>query len=163
MPIRTVAIAIELRPTLQISRTTSSPKPLSTMNASLAIRTGSIWMALAVGLGAFGAHSLEARLAALDSAGTWQTAVTYQAWQALGLVLLGAVTIAAKDRLPSSAGRITGWLLLTGSCLFSASLYLLALYPDLSRLGVVTPVGGLLMILGWLGFAALGGALKNHE
>ena len=131
------------------------------MNASLAIRTGAIWMALAVGLGAFGAHSLQSRLALLDSADTWQTAVTYQAWQALGLILLGAVTV--QDKLPPGAGRTTGWLLLAGSFLFSASLYVLALHPSETWLGPVTPVGGLLMILGWLGFAALGSAIKNHD
>ncbi|MDG1499152.1 MAG: DUF423 domain-containing protein [Planctomycetota bacterium] len=133
------------------------------MNASLAIRTGAVWMALAIGLGAFGAHSLKARLSLLDSTGIWQTAVTYQAWQALGLVLLGAVTIGSQDRLLPTAGRITGWLLIAGSFLFSASLYALALHPSETWLGPVTPIGGLLMILGWLGFASLGGALKNHD
>ena len=127
------------------------------MNGSLAVRFGAIWMALAVGLGAFGAHALKGRLELFESVETWRTAVTYQAWHALALILLGVITLAAKGECEPKAGAKVGWLLLVGSALFSGSLYLLATVPNATWVGPLTPIGGLLMIAGWIGFARLAG------
>jgi uncharacterized membrane protein YgdD (TMEM256/DUF423 family) len=99
---------------------------------------------LAVGLGAFGAHGLKARLSA-DSLAVWQTAVQYHAWHALGLLAVGFL-------IPSMWSKTAGVLLLAGIVLFSGSLYALALGAP-RALGVLTPVGGLAFILGWLAFA----------
>jgi uncharacterized membrane protein YgdD (TMEM256/DUF423 family) len=75
----------------------------------------------------------------------WQTAVQYHAWHALGLLVIGLST-------PSDWARAAGWLLVGGIALFSGSLYALALgAPRL--FGAVTPVGGLMFILGWGAFA----------
>ena len=121
------------------------------------MRFGAIWMALAVALGAFGAHALKGRLELFESVDTWRTAVTYQAWHALALILLGVITLAAKDKCEPKAGAKVGWLLLVGSALFSGSLYLLATVPNATWVGPLTPIGGLLMIAGWIGFARLAG------
>jgi len=106
--------------------------------------------AVAVGLGAFGAHGLKARLPA-EMLAVWQTAVQYHAWHALGLLAVGLAGFHVEGHWLKAAG----WLLLAGIALFSGSLYALALGAP-RALGMVTPVGGLAFILGWL---ALGLAL----
>ncbi|HJU23131.1 MAG TPA: DUF423 domain-containing protein, partial [Casimicrobiaceae bacterium] len=62
------------------------------MTGRLALLLASLLMALAVALGAFGAHALKARLSA-EMLGVWQTGVTYHAWHALGLLLAGVVLL----------------------------------------------------------------------
>ena len=93
--------------------------------------------ALGIVLGAFAAHALKARFGATEL-GWWQTGVQYQMWNAVGLVALAAV--------PEM--RRAGVLVLAGTCVFSGSLYLMAL-TGFRGLGAVTPVGGALMIAGW--------------
>ena len=114
------------------------------MNARLALIAGSLFMALAVALGAFGAHALKARLAP-EMLAIWHTGVTYHAWHALALILLGLLMLHASD---SAALRYAAWLFVAGIVLFGGSLYLLALGAP-RWLGAVTPVGGLCFIAGW--------------
>ena len=104
--------------------------------------------ALTVGLGAFGAHALKDRLEG-DALGLWETGAHYQGWSALATVLYGFLTNAAGAR---GVRAWPGWSLFGGSLLFSASLYALALGAPRS-VGAITPLGGLAMIFGWLGFA----------
>ncbi|MDF2487946.1 MAG: hypothetical protein K0S77_568 [Pseudomonas sp.] len=97
-----------------------------------------------VALGAFAAHGLKNRLSA-DYLAVFQTGVTYQLVHALAL--LGVALLAAH--LP---GRLAGWaggLFAMGIVLFSGSLYLLTL-GGLGKLGIVTPIGGLCFLGGWL-------------
>jgi uncharacterized membrane protein YgdD (TMEM256/DUF423 family) len=105
----------------------------------LPLIAGALLAALGVLLGAFGAHGLRAVLSP-EALGWWQTGVQYQMWQAIGLVAIGAA------RLPGM--RLSVWLLALGTLIFSGSLYLLAL-TGAHWLGMVTPVGGVLMIAGW--------------
>jgi uncharacterized membrane protein YgdD (TMEM256/DUF423 family) len=100
--------------------------------------------ALAVALGAFGAHALKATLGA-EALGWWQTGVQYQMWHALALVALGTGTF---PRTRGPAAMLGG-----GALLFAFTLYALALGAP-RWLGAVTPVGGALMIGGWLWLAA---------
>ena len=104
---------------------------------------GSLLAASGVALGAFGAHGLRHVLSppALE---WWHTAVEYQMWHALGLIGLGATRITGL--------RWASALLGTGVVIFSGSLYLLAL-AGWPWLGMVTPLGGLFMISGWLSAA----------
>ena len=111
------------------------------------IAISAINLALAVMLGAFGAHGLKAR-ATEAQLGWWQTATDYFFYHALGLLLLG---ILAKviPQLPIKPSFI---LIQLGILLFSGSLYIMAL--GLPRgLGAITPIGGALMIAGWLTLA----------
>ncbi|MEE4300729.1 MAG: DUF423 domain-containing protein [Pseudomonadales bacterium] len=101
-----------------------------------------------VGLGAFGAHALKARLG--DAIGTWETGVSYHLVHALALF-----GVAVLLRVGSEAAllRAAGWLFAFGILAFSGSLYLLAL--DGPRwLGPVTPLGGLAFIVAWTCIAA---------
>jgi uncharacterized membrane protein YgdD (TMEM256/DUF423 family) len=102
-----------------------------------------VLLALATIVGALGAHELRGRLSA-DHYEVLQTALHYQYFHALGLLGVGVLF----DRLPVPRLRLAGWLLFAGVVLFSGSLYLiLAGAPRF--IGVLTPIGGLALIIGW--------------
>ncbi|HBZ37377.1 MAG TPA: DUF423 domain-containing protein [Balneola sp.] len=103
----------------------------------------SFMAALAVGLGAFGAHALEESLLP-KRLETWNTAVTYHMWHALALIGLVLVSKVFEVDLTWSLN-----LILVGIFIFSGSLYLLCLI-DTSWLGAITPIGGICFILGWI-------------
>ncbi len=106
------------------------PRAAAAWGASLA--------GVAVVLGAFGVHGLAGMVSA-DRLQVWETAVRFQMYHALALLLIGA--------LPTRA-RLASLLLLVGVAVFSGSLYLLVA-TGVTALGAITPVGGLLMIAGW--------------
>lgn len=91
---------------------------------------------------------MKARLSA-DSLAVWQTAVQYHAWHALGILAVGVTGFHIEGNWLRAAGA----LLLAGIVLFSGSLYALALGVP-KPVGMLTPLGGLAFILGWLCFAA---------
>jgi len=109
---------------------------------------GALLGAAAVILGAFGAHALKGRLAT-DAMAVYRTAVEYHFYHALGIALVGSVAIRLPDAPMLTAA---GWAMLAGVALFSGSLYLLAV-TGARWVGMVTPVGGLAFIVGWLLFA----------
>lgn len=110
--------------------------------------TGAFCMALAVALGAFGAHGLKNRLPA-DLLTVYHTGVEYHFYHALGLLLVGAIA----GFYPSVSGvQWAGALLLAGIVIFSGSLYALAL-SGVRVLGAVTPIGGVAFIAGWITLA----------
>jgi len=106
---------------------------------------GSLNAFLAVALGAFGAHGLKKRVAA-ELLATWQTGVQYQMFHALGLILIG-ILVQLLPQVPML--RTAGWSMLVGILLFSGSLYLLV-FSGIRQLGMVTPIGGVAFLLGWL-------------
>ena len=105
--------------------------------------------ALAVLLGAFGAHALKQRLAP-DALALWQIAVQYQMWHALGLLALALIHL---QDVQSAWLRAAAALLVAGTALFSGSLYALALGAP-RGLGIITPFGGTALIAAWLCIAA---------
>ena len=105
---------------------------------------GSLSAFLGVGLGAFAAHALKARLAP-ELLATFEVGVRYQMYHALALF---AVAWAAT-RWPGAAVAASGWLFVAGTLLFSGSLYALAL-TGTRWLGAITPLGGLAFLAGWL-------------
>ena len=111
--------------------------------AQLAVLIGAVYGFLGVAFGAFGAHALKARLAP-DLLAMWKTAVEYQLYHALALVLVGLI---ATSR-PSIAITNAGICMALGVLIFSGSLYLLAL-SGVRWLGAITPIGGLLLLVGW--------------
>lgn len=116
------------------------------MNKKTILIIASILGILGVILGAMGAHILEASLNA-DQLESYKTGVRYQMWHTLALLFL----FAASDKIKHSGTTAILWTL--GVILFSGSIYLLSMREvwgiDLSWLGPITPIGGLLMIAGW--------------
>ena len=104
---------------------------------------GSMLAFSAVLFGAFGAHALKETLSAHGSIQTWETAVRYQMWHALALIMLSMIPG------PQSIPNMAGPCFLVGSLLFSGSLYGLALDGP-KWLGPITPLGGLCLMIGWL-------------
>lgn len=102
---------------------------------------------ISVAAGAFGAHEL-AKFVTPERLAVWETAARYQMYHALGLMI---VAYLASQKAAGPA-RIGGWLFVVGTLLFSGSLYTLVL-TDIRILGVVTPLGGVAFLLGWLTLA----------
>jgi len=103
-------------------------------------------LALAVILGAFGAHGLQNRLDDY-SRGVYEKAVFYHFLHAMGILVVAVLS--RTGTFPQQATDTVCWCLLAGIVLFSGSLYALALTGN-RALGIVTPFGGLAFILGWL-------------
>jgi uncharacterized membrane protein YgdD (TMEM256/DUF423 family) len=115
------------------------------MNARLALTLAGIFMFVAVATGAFGAHMLNGRVdPSLMPA--WQSAVQYHAWHALALLGVGVLLL----QLPGKRGlKLAAWLFAAGIVLFSGSLYL-AVLTGQRALGLITPVGGVAFLAGWV-------------
>jgi uncharacterized membrane protein YgdD (TMEM256/DUF423 family) len=105
-----------------------------------------VLLALAVILGAFGAHGLKDRLDAY-SMGVWEKAVFYHFIHALGMLIVSLMPRAGA--LSKSGAEWVCWLLLAGVLIFSGSLYVLAV-SGVRTLGAITPLGGVAFILAWL-------------
>lgn len=108
---------------------------------------GALSGALVVMAGAFGAHALEGQLAPRLAA-AFETGVRYQAWHTLALLAV----LAWRATTPLAGQRLALGLWAAGILLFSGSLYALAL-TGVRGLGMITPLGGVLMIAGWLALA----------
>ncbi len=111
--------------------------------------------ALAVGMGAFGAHGLRGKLEGLDDGakrlGWWETAAQYHLMHAVALGLAAFVLSKAS----SGMGHAAGYAFLGGVLIFSGTLYAMALGGP-RWLGAVTPIGGLALIVGWVLLAVAG-------
>ena len=114
------------------------------MQPTIFVILGSLLAALAVGLGALGAHALKSHLT-IEQLATYQTAVQYQMYHAIGLVLVGLLALHHRSRWFDTAG----WSMLVGIVLFSGLIYLwlatgrrFFVYP--------VPVGGIAFIIGWV-------------
>lgn len=111
------------------------------------IIAGAVNAAIAVMLGAFGAHALKERLSEKYLA-IWETAVQYQMFHALGLIAIG-ILMSTSLAGPISQLNWAGWLLLVGIIIFSGSLYILS-FTGIGILGAITPIGGVAFIIGWI-------------
>lgn len=125
------------------------------MTSRTAMIAGAILAAAAVASGAYGAHGLEKKLVELGfesdlskRLGWYETAVKYHFYHAMGLIIVGLV---AERREAKQLLKVAAALLVVGIALFSGSLYAMTfLGPDWSKLGAITPLGGLSFIVGWI-------------
>lgn len=108
------------------------------------ISAAAVFMALAVAIGAFGAHALETVLTA-NLMQTYNTGVEYHFYHALGLLLVGIIALRSPSKLFSWSALLLG----IGILLFSGSLYVLAI-TGIRWIGVITPLGGISFIAGWV-------------
>lgn len=113
------------------------------------LRIGAVFALLAVGLGAFGAHSLE-KIVSPEELDTFEVGVRYQFYHAFAILFIGLLSSRKQHRHLNTAG----WLFTVGILFFSGSLYFLAvdeaLGLSLRWLGPVTPIGGTMFIIGWI-------------
>jgi uncharacterized membrane protein YgdD (TMEM256/DUF423 family) len=121
--------------------------------------TGSLLAALAVILGAFGAHGLK-KITTPETVATFQTGVQYQVYHAFALLIVAIV----YEKFTNNFTHYAGVLFIVGIILFSGSLYVLTALKatekmGLSGIGILTPFGGLCFIAGWLLLVA--GILKK--
>ena len=117
------------------------------------IGIAAINMAIAVALGAFGAHGLEGHVS-MQQLEWWHTATLYLFVHALGLLIVGLLI-----RLKYIT-QTTAWLLQIGIIIFACSLYAMTLGAP-RWFGAITPIGGVLMIVGWLWLAVSAFRLKD--
>lgn len=110
----------------------------------LFIIIGSLSGMVSVMIGAFGAHALQSTLEANQKLETFETAVKYQFYHSLALLLLGLLMM----QISHKAFTIAGYGFITGIFIFSGSLYALSL-TGFTKLGAITPFGGLAFIIGW--------------
>ncbi|MEQ8524141.1 DUF423 domain-containing protein [Gracilimonas sp.] len=114
-------------------------------NPKIIIAIAAFLLAIAVAAGAFGAHALKSSLTP-ERLETWQTAVQYHAWHALGLMLIALIGTQFQIVVTWPAT-----LILAGILIFSGSLYVLCL-SGISWFGAITPIGGVAFITGWILF-----------
>ena len=104
----------------------------------------SLFAALAILFGAFGSHALNERLSA-QSLEVYDIATRYLMFHALGIFLIALLGF----QLPKEYLEMPVIMMIGGTSIFSGSLYLIAMI-DFKELGMVTPIGGLLLIVSWL-------------
>lgn len=114
------------------------------------IKTAALLAAMAVLLGAFGAHKLK-DFASVTALATYETAVRYQFYHAFALLLTGILYKEYPFKQVITAGK----LFIIGTVIFSGSLYLLtyisiAGIDRLKWIGAITPIGGIILIIGWV-------------
>jgi uncharacterized membrane protein YgdD (TMEM256/DUF423 family) len=112
------------------------------------VTTAALFGTIAIVLGAFGAHALK-KVLNIEALNTFETGVKYQMYHALFLLFVATtplVTVKLKKTI--------FYLVTIGIILFSGSIYLLATNTltafDFRKIGFVTPIGGLLLILAWV-------------
>lgn len=98
-----------------------------------------------VALGAFAAHGLRSRLPE-NLLGAFQTGVQYQLWHTAALMGVALLLLRWPE---ATLFKSAGALLVLGMLLFSCSLYVMAL-TGVTKLGIITPFGGVAFLLGWL-------------
>lgn len=108
------------------------------------LQSGAILGLLGVAIGAFGAHAFQKMLEETNRTATYETAVKYQFYHALALLVVG---ILAKE---TSSKFLTygGYGFLVGTLIFSGSLYLIC-FTGIKAFGAIAPIGGTLLIIGW--------------
>jgi uncharacterized membrane protein YgdD (TMEM256/DUF423 family) len=117
---------------------------------------GALICFLAVLAGALGSHALQERLVTMGSLSNFELATSYMFFHGLALILAGFASARHEDIFIV----VSGWLFIGGTVLFQGNLYLISL-TGLRVASFLTPVGGLLLLAGWLSFAI--SALKSRR
>lgn len=112
------------------------------------VATAALLAAITIAMGALGAHGLK-NLVDEKAIQIYETGIRYQMYHVLAILVLGIATL-----IPEKIKKRVFWFFICGIILFSGSIYLLALNAilpfDAKIIGIVTPIGGLLFIIGWI-------------
>ncbi len=109
------------------------------------LQTGSLLGAIGVMVGAFGAHALKTMLTETGRLETFETAVRYQFYHAIALILVGLLA----KHISAKTLTFSGYCFLAGTLIFSGSLYLIC-FTGINVFGAVAPIGGTMLVAGWL-------------
>ena len=113
--------------------------------------TASFLAAVTIALGAFGAHGLK-NIVDATALLTFETGIRYQMYHCIAILILGLT-----PSIPEKIKKTVFWLFIFGIIFFSGSIYLLSLNEVLpfnsAKIGFITPIGGLLFIIGWVWLA----------
>ena len=120
------------------------------MNGPFWIRLGAILAGLAVAAGAFGAHVIRNRVST-RMLEVFETGAHYQIVHALALIAIGLIAMQRS----STALNVAGIAFAIGILLFSGSLYALSI-SGITKLGLITPLGGIAFLVGWTALAVAG-------
>ena len=112
--------------------------------SNLFIGLGALSAMVSVAAGAFGAHALKQTLDA-DMLAVYHTAVDYQFFHSIGLIVIGILNLVS----PRRCHGVAAWTMLAGIIIFSGSLYVLST-TGIRWLGMITPVGGIGFLIAWL-------------
>lgn len=115
------------------------------MNQRSSVLAGAILGALGVALGAFGAHAFKPMLVETGRLETYELAVRYEFYHALALLTTGIL----QQFIQTKYIRLASLFFLLGTLLFSGSLYLLC-FTNITLFAMATPLGGVLLISGWI-------------
>lgn len=115
---------------------------------------GVLFGLLAFAAGAFGSHILRERFS-LSHLNVFEIGVRYQMYHALALMILAW----ASSYFSSPLIPLAGWLFIIGTPIFSGSLYGLVIL-QIRGLGIVTPIGGVILLIGWL-MLVIGGVISK--
>lgn len=110
-----------------------------------ALLMGSLLGLMAVMIGAFGAHGLKELLEINDRLAVFETAVKYQFYHAFALLMVGVIA----EKIKGSWVKRAVYSFVSGTVIFSGSLYILSM-TNIGIFGAITPVGGVLLIAGWI-------------
>jgi uncharacterized membrane protein YgdD (TMEM256/DUF423 family) len=113
--------------------------------AKSSLLAGTGLLALAVIIGAFGAHGIK-NMVTPEKLVTFETGVRYHFYHAFGLVLLGLYQLHSTAKL-----KVSHWAFIVGILLFSFNCYFYVL-SDMKVFAMIVPVGGTLFIVGWTAF-----------
>ena len=115
------------------------------MKQRVTLLAGALLGLLGVAFGAFGAHALKPMLEASGRTETYELAVRYQFYHSMALLIVGAL----QQFIHTQVLKFSSLFFLAGVLLFSGSLYTLS-FTGYTALGMVTPIGGVLLIAGWV-------------
>ena len=110
---------------------------------------GAVFCFLGVLGGALGAHVLREYLIESKGLANFELATDYMFYHGMGLIFVGVF----QGRYPDLAFYLAGWLFIAGTILFQGNLYLKSVF-NFRMIGMLTPVGGICLMAGWLVFAA---------
>lgn len=124
----------------------------------LFICLGAFFCFLGVLSGALGSHALKEYLIQSNGPGNFKLATDYMFYHGMGLIFVAF----AHDRYPNLSFYIAGWLFIAGTILFQGNLYLKSLF-NFRMIGMLTPVGGICLMAGWLIFAVQALKIPNSK
>ena len=117
---------------------------------------GAVFCLLSVIGEALGAHALREHLTHSKGLGNFELATDYMFYHGLGLIFVGFY----QSRYPDLSFHVAGWLFIVGTLLFQGNLYLKSVF-DFRMIGMLTPVGGVCLMAGWLMFAVQAFRIPN--